>query len=52
VEITRAGQRAAYRAAPVSGEERVRVARDYTIPWVLRFLTGFPPRSFLRLVSR
>ena len=49
VLITRDGKRQAYRAAPVTGEERVRVAERYRVPWVVRFLTGFPPRAFLRL---
>ena len=52
VEITRAGERAAYRAVPVTGEERVRIAGDYSLPWAIRLLTGFPPRSFLRLTRR
>src|SRR5262249_20403072 len=52
VEITRAGERLAYRAVPVTGDERTRVARDYRLPWAIRFLTGFPPRSFLRLDPR
>lgn len=52
VEIARGGEKAAYRAVPVSGAERVRIERDYQLPWLLRLLTGFPPRSFLRLDPR
>jgi len=52
VELTRAGERAAYRAVPVVGDERIRIARDYSLPWAIRLLTGFPPRSFLRLDPR
>src|SRR5262245_6051633 len=52
VEITRPGERMAYRAVPVTGDERARIARDYHLPWVVRLLTGFPPRSFLRLDPR
>jgi hypothetical protein len=52
VEITRAGERVAYRAVPITGEERVRIARDYSVPWIFRLLTGFPPRSFLRMDPR
>jgi len=52
VDVTRAGGRGAYRAVPVSGAERESVARDYPLPWGIRFLTGFPPRSFLRLDRR
>lgn len=49
VKVTRGGEKKACRAVPVSGAERERVARDYRLPWAIRFLTGFPPRSFLRL---
>lgn len=52
IEVTRSGERLSYRAVPVVGEERERVVRDYRLPWVVRFLTGFPPRSFLRLDRR
>jgi len=49
VEVTRAGKRASYRAEPVTGVERDRVAARYPLPLPIRLLTGFPPRSFLRL---
>jgi hypothetical protein len=52
VEITRGGEKSARRAVPMNGEERARIARDYELPWVIRFLTGFPPRAFLRLDPR
>jgi hypothetical protein len=52
VEITRGGAMASFRAVPVSGDERERIARDYTLPWAIRLLTGFPPRAFLRLDPR
>src|SRR5262245_58285858 len=52
VEITRGGERLSYRAVPVTGEERLRIARKYSLPWAIRLLTGFPPRSFLRLDPR
>jgi len=52
VEITRGGEKGAYRAIPVDGEERARIAADYPLPWAIRLLTGFPPRSFLRLDPR
>jgi hypothetical protein len=52
VEVTSAGETMPYRAVPVAGEERVRIARAYRLPWPIRLLTGFPPRSFLRLVPR
>lgn len=37
------------RAIPVTGAERTRVAAYYTFPFIVRLLTGFPPRSFLQL---
>lgn len=49
VQVERGGKRLACRAVPVTGEERERIARDYSLPWAIRLLTGFPPRSFLRL---
>ena len=52
VEVTRRGKSMACRAVPVTGGERARVSQEYTLPWLLRFLTGFPPRSFLRLSPR
>ncbi len=52
VEIALRGERKAYRAVPVTGEERTRIARDYHLPMVIRVLSGFPPRSFLRLDPR
>lgn len=52
VEIVRGGEKLARRAVQVSGEERDRIARDYPLPWAIRFLTGFPPREFLRLDPR
>jgi F420H(2)-dependent quinone reductase len=52
VEVTHAGHRGPYKAVPVSGEELVRVAARYHLPWMVRFLSGFPPRSYLRLDSR
>jgi len=52
VEVVRAGEKTARRAVPVTGDERDRIARDYSLPWAIRFLAGFPPRSFLRLDPR
>ncbi len=49
IEVTRAGQRLAYRAVPVAGAEHARISQDYGLPWWIRLLAGFPPRSFLRL---
>ncbi len=52
VQVALRGEKKAYRAVPVTGEERVRIARVYSLPLVVRVLTGFPPRSFLRLDPR
>ena len=49
VAVTRTGTKRAYRAMPISDDERTRVAQDYNLPWAIRLLTGFPPRSYLRL---
>jgi len=49
VRVTRAGRHLACTAAPVSGEELTRVETRYRLPLVVRFLTGFPLRAFLRL---
>jgi len=43
------GQSAPYRAVAVSGEEHQRVDAQYPLGPVIRVLTGFPPRYFVRL---
>jgi hypothetical protein len=50
--VTRGGQAAPYRAVSVTGDERDRIARAYDLPVPIRFMTGFPPRAFLRLDPR
>jgi hypothetical protein len=52
VEIALGDVKSARRAVPVVGEERARIERDYRLPWAIRFLSGFPPRAFLRLDPR
>ncbi len=49
VRVTVQGRQAACRAVPVSGDERSRIASEYHLPLIVRILTGFPPRAFLRL---
>ena len=49
VRVTVKGRQAAFRAVPVSGDERSRIEREYRLPLIVRILTGFPPRAFLRL---
>jgi hypothetical protein len=43
------GRSAAYLAVPVSDAEHQRVDADYPLGPVIRILTGFPPRYFVRL---
>jgi len=52
VVATLAGGKGNYRAVPVSGEEHDRVNADHPLGPVMRVLTGFPPRHFLRLDPR
>ena len=49
VRVTAKGRQAAFRAVPVSGDERSRVESEYRLPLIVRILSGFPPRAFLRL---
>jgi hypothetical protein len=41
-----------YRAVPLEGADRAQIAELYALPFAIRFLTGFPPREFLRLDPR
>ena len=52
VQATRGGERGDYRAVPVTGAEHDRGESEHSLGPVLRFLTGFPPRLFLRLDPR
>jgi hypothetical protein len=52
VQVRLDGEREDYLAVPVTGEELDRVIVAYPMPTVVRFLTGFPPRAFLRLDPR
>ena len=49
VQVTRDGEKRDYLAVPVAGEEHARVDGDHPRPLAFLVLTGFPPRSFLRL---
>ena len=49
VKVTMDGQTGDYTAALVTGAEHDRVAADKPLGPIFRFLTGFPPRYFLRL---
>ncbi|MBW2396688.1 MAG: hypothetical protein JRG95_20760 [Deltaproteobacteria bacterium] len=52
VDVTIEGKTTARRAVPVSGDEHERVESDNGLPLAFRFVTGFPPRYFLRLDPR
>jgi uncharacterized pyridoxamine 5'-phosphate oxidase family protein len=52
VEATIGGTKGNYRAVSVTGEEADRVEREHPHGLAFRFLTGFPPRYFVRLDPR
>ena len=52
VQVTKDGEKRAYRAVPVSGAEHDRVQSEHAHSIGFRILTGFPPRYFLRLDPR
>jgi hypothetical protein len=52
VQVSLDGEKADYLAVPVSAEEHDRVDRENSLGILLRILTGFPPRVFLRLDPR
>ena len=52
VQVTRGGETRDYRAEPVTGAEHDRVNADNSLGPVMRVLTGFPPRRFVRLDPR
>jgi hypothetical protein len=49
VQVAVDGQKADYLAVPVTGAEHDRVEADNPHPAWFRFVTGYPPRHFLRL---
>jgi len=49
VEVTLDGKQIAYRAVSVTGAEHVAVNNTKPLGLSIRFLTGFPPRYFVRL---
>ncbi len=46
------GAKRPYRAVPVAAEEGRRVDAEHPLGGMVRFLTGYPPRRFLRLEPR
>lgn len=49
VFVTINGAQAEYRATPLGNAEHDHLTQEYAMPLVFRFLTGFPPRRFLRI---
>jgi Domain of unknown function (DUF385). len=52
VSVTIDGQKTDYRAVPVDGEEAKRIDAEHPHPAWFRFVTGYPPRKFVRLDPR
>jgi hypothetical protein len=52
VRVTLDGQTSERRAVPVSGAEHERLDAEHALGPGFRFLTGFPPRYFVRLDPR
>jgi hypothetical protein len=52
VQATIDGKKGDYRAVPVEGAEHDRVEREHPHGFLFRFVTGFPPRYFVRLDPR
>lgn len=52
IRATLDGIQSEYRAELLDNSEIERVAQVYTFPLWFRFLTGFPPRAYLRLDPR
>jgi hypothetical protein len=52
VQVTVDGAKVDYNAVPVTGPEHDRVDSEHHLGPVIRLLTGFPPRHFLRLDPR
>ena len=52
VQVTTDGKKVDYLAVPVTGAEHDRVESENRHPLVFLFLTGFPPRYFVRLDPR
>ena len=49
VQVTLDGKKGDYLAISVSDEEHRRIDSEHSLGLVVRFLTGFPPRYFVRL---
>ncbi|MDZ7669541.1 MAG: nitroreductase/quinone reductase family protein [Gammaproteobacteria bacterium] len=49
VQVKVDGEAGDYRAVPVTDQERERLNTEHELGMVVKILTGFPPRRFLRL---
>lgn len=49
VQVTLGEQTGGYTAVRVTEAERDRIETEHGLPFAIRFLTGFPPRVFVRL---
>lgn len=52
IDVEHAGEIKPYIAVPIEGSERLEIAREYKMGFILRLLCGFAPRRFLRLDPR
>ena len=52
ISVESSGMTKNYLAVPVTGDEYNQVDSDNPLPTFFRFLTGFPPRYFIRLDPR
>jgi len=52
VEATIDGTKGKYRAVPIEGAEADRIGAEHPHPAWFRFVTGYPPRKFVRLDPR
>jgi hypothetical protein len=52
VQVVLGGEKRAYLAVPVTGEEHDRVNAENSLGMAFRILTGFPQRYFVRLEPR
>ena len=52
VQATINGQKVDYRAVPIEGADAQRIDAEHPHPAWFRFVTGYPPRKFVRLDPR
>ena len=49
VSVTMDGEKGSYLVVPLEAQEQDRVDREHSLGFVVRLLTGFPPRYIVRL---